>query len=147
MNRRTRITFLLVMLSLLSIVAAGCSVGGGKAARTPELAVIHEEEFGGVYITLTIDDFNSSGFAFGDSIDIVFANFRNVRAGDIRPDLLYRSASPCDNQHNRAKYVNDLMEEAGIGFILNLADTDEKIEDYIAADYGSGEFRGKLANG
>ena len=36
--------------------------------------------------------------------------------------IVYRSASPCDNQHNRAGYVDQLMENAGVQFILNLAD-------------------------
>ena len=38
---------------------------------------------------------------------------------------------PCDNQHNRAPYVDSLISEAKIGFILDLADSNEKIENYI----------------
>ena len=37
-------------------------------------AIIHEEEFGGVYITRTIDEFNSLGFNYGDSVDVIFSN-------------------------------------------------------------------------
>ena len=66
--------------------------------------------------------------------DEVFANFREVTAGDILPGTLYRSASPCDNQHNRAPYVDELAEQAQIGFILDLADNDEKIQKYFAKD-------------
>ena len=32
------------------------------------------EEFGGVYIEITIDKFNEVGFAYGDSVDVVFSN-------------------------------------------------------------------------
>ena len=184
------------------------------------LAVMHEEEFGGVYLDLTIEEFNSLGFAYGDSVtirfsngyelqgipyyngfyaqngdailvaypgyphikaciqtgddlwmiaglkeddtaevmlavqgeyldiqtarnihyeddrtlfasDSVFANFRSIIAGDIQENYLYRSASPCDNQHNRAPYVDRLAAEAGVKYIVDLADDDAKIQGYL----------------
>ena len=194
------------------------------------ISLIHELEFGGVYLTKTIDEFNKIGYAYGDSVDIAFsngflledlpyyngyyvdagtpllvgypgydyikaainygddmwevahlsegdtgtitlhekakyldiqnasdihyyderekyssdeefANFRNVRVGNIKEGVLYRSASPCDNKHNRASYTDRLMEQAGVRFILNLADTKEKIDGYIAApDFNSPYF-------
>ena len=73
--------------------------------------------------------------------DEVFANFRNVQVGNLKPGILYRSASPCDNQHNRAAYTDALIEEAGIAFILNLADDHDKIEGYrTAGDFNSPYF-------
>ena len=66
--------------------------------------------------------------------DAVFANFRNFQMGKIKENILYRSASPCDNQHNRASYVDALIKEAGVQFILNLSDNDVKINRYMAAD-------------
>ncbi|MBR2262927.1 MAG: hypothetical protein IJ917_01050, partial [Firmicutes bacterium] len=184
-------------------------------------AVMHEEEFGGIYIDCTIEDFNALGFRYGDSVDISFsngytlkdipyyngyyttngqpllvaypgypfikaginngddlwvvaglseedtveivlheagkyadiqdardihysddrtkfesdvefANFRNVAVGQIRAGVLYRAASPCDDQHNRAPYVDALIKEAGVQYIVNLADTEVKIERYMA---------------
>jgi len=243
--------------------------------RIEDVAIEHEPEFGGVYIAMTIDDFNNLGFVYGDSVDVVFsngykledipyyngyyvdagqpllvaypgydyikaavnygedlwdtgnlqavnpvntlwmkldlkehdtasvilrergkyadiqeasdihyydererypsdtvfANFRNIHMGQIRENILYRSASPCDNQHNRASYVNDLIEAANVRCILNLSDNDVKIERYINADdfaspyflslyeagnvipialnmnYLSDEFAGKIAAG
>ena len=231
--------------------------------RAPELvstAVMHELEFGGVYLDMTIDDFNALGFEYGDSVtvtfsngyelqdlpyyngyytvtgnpllvaypgypyikvcinngddlwkiagldenmtaavrlreagryadiqdardihdrddrdefpsDEVFANFRAVRVSGLAENVLYRSASPCDNQHNRAPYVDALCKDAGIGYILNLADNADKITGYIAKDgfsspyflslyedgkvdpiglnmnYGSADFRAKLTAG
>ena len=103
--------------------------------------------------------------------DAAFANFRNVAVGNIPAGRLYRSASPCDNQHNRAPYVDALMKEAGVGFILNLSDNEEKLQGYMAdpafaspyflslyeegavlpialnMNYGSREFREKIAEG
>ncbi len=238
----------------------GCSTIENEEIKTSDRAVIHEEEFGGVYIDLTIEEFNSLGFEFGDSIDISFSNgyklhdipyyngyyarkgdpmlvgypgypyvdaaivnggslwelsglmdgdraeiklvkkakyrdiqeardihyeddrslypddatFANFRCTDtegIRKNTLYRSASPCDNQHNRAGYTDRLAEDVQIRYILDLADNDEKIRGYIAqegfdspyflslyenknviplalsADYGSDPFRKSLAEG
>ena len=68
------------------------------------------------------------------SSDEVFANFRALRGGDLKENVLYRSASPCDNQHNRAKYVDRLMARVGIDYVINLADTDQKIQGYMTRD-------------
>jgi hypothetical protein len=223
------------MLSILVIVLAllfalpGCVSRPADEGTPPQeiavkdLAIIHEPEFGGVYIKMTIEDFNALGFAYGDGVtlafsngytleglpyyngyytqnghplliaypgydyvkaainngddlwevaglaetdtasvtleksgafadiqsardihytderanydsDAIFANFRSVRAGRILPDTLFRSASPCDNQHKRATFVSALSEQAGIKYIVDLADTEEKIEGYIAAE-------------
>lgn len=232
----------------------------GPKTTVSDLNVIHESEFGGVYLSMPIDEFNDAGFAYGDSVKIVFsndyvledipyyngfytqvgeplliaypgyayikaqinsgddlwevaeledgmtaeisvvtpgkyaniqdardihyeddrgkfesdeqfANFRNVVVGDITEGVLYRSASPCDNQHNRATYVNSLIEEIGVKSILDLADNNEKIQGYISEEgfdcdyflslyetsnvipvalnmnFGSEEFKTKLADG
>ncbi len=103
--------------------------------------------------------------------DVVFANFRAVQAGRLAEGALCRSASPCDNQHNRAPYVDALIREAGVNAVLDLADTPEKIAGYMAKDdfaspyfktlqesgrvfplalntnFGSEEFRAKAAAG
>ena len=103
--------------------------------------------------------------------DEIFANFRAVQAGQIRPDRLFRSASPCDNRHGRAAYADKLLGEAEVQWILNLSDDEEKIADCMEADdfaspnfkalydgakvrpialnmnLGSADFREKLAKG
>ena len=66
--------------------------------------------------------------------DAMFANFRSMNLGKLKKDILYRSASPCDNQYNRAPYVDALIKEAGVKTILDLADNEVKIEKYIARD-------------
>ena len=66
--------------------------------------------------------------------DAMFANFRSMNMGKLKRDVIYRSASPCDNQHNRAPYVDALIREAGVKTILDLADNEVKIEKYIARD-------------
>ena len=246
----------LLVAAAVSVLLCAC----GNTLRVTDRKVMHETEFGGVYVDLTIDEFNALGFAFGDSVDVtfsngytledipyyngyynrngealivgypgyphieicvnngdplwetagldegdtvtirrakkgafldtqtardihyqddrsayasdvIFANFRAVEAGNIAPGRLCRSASPCDNQHNRAGYVDALMKEAGVAIILDLADNEEKIARYIGAgdfdspyflslyeggddvplamntNYGSEEFRENLATG
>ncbi len=62
--------------------------------------------------------------------DAEFANFREIEGGSVADDMFYRSASPCNDQYNRASCIDDMIEEYNIGYVLNLADTDEKYEDY-----------------
>ena len=64
-----------------------------------------------------------------------------MTAGDIAAGTLYRSASPCDNQHNRAPYVDALLGEAGVKTILDLADSDGKLAGYLRGeDFASPHF-------
>lgn len=62
--------------------------------------------------------------------DISFSNFRVMNIGNLRKDYFYRSASPCDNQHKRAKYANRLAEEYGIKFALNLSDDEKRYKTH-----------------
>lgn len=262
-----KVSAIILCIACIAMLFCSCSKRGEE--YVPALAdcgIIHEPEFGGVYIKKTIDEFNELGFEYGDSVDVsfsngyiledipyyngyytengfpllvaypgydyikaavnngddlwdiaglpltdspdgndtatvtlnergkyldiqnardihyeddrdlfesdeVFANFRSVSAGSISANTLYRSASPCDNQHNRATYVNDLIEAAGVQCIVNLADNDEKIQGYLGREdfncpyflslyengkvillalntnYSSEEFRSKLATG
>ena len=189
-NHPTRLRIVSLILCIC-MIAAGLAACGEKKPTVPELKgakLSHEPEFGGVYIELSIEEFNKLGFNYGDSVDIsfsngvtleglpyyngyytlngqpllvaypgypyikacinsgadlwtvsglsdtdtadvklntagafldiqqardihyqddrskfptdaVFANFRNIKAGNIKEGRIYRSASPCDNQH------------------------------------------------
>ncbi|MBR5409070.1 MAG: tyrosine-protein phosphatase [Clostridia bacterium] len=228
---------LLLALCLLAGAIAGCGAEEEKDLSVTGRAITHELEFGGVYIDLSIDDFNALGFSYGDGVtvtfsngyklenvpyyngyytqtgepllvaypgypyikacinngddlwtvaglgegdtadislaeagafaaiqnardihykddrelfasDEVFANFRSVKATGIGENKLFRSASPCDNQHSRAPYVDALIKAAGVGCVLNLSDNDEKIAGYLAKeDYNSPYFRSLYENG
>lgn len=226
------IAFILVTVIVMSFV--GCSNNETNNAGLTELTVsdlgvMHETEFGGVYVDVTIDGFNALGFEFGDSVNVtfsngyqlddlpyyngyyvktgeplvigypgyphikvcinngndlwvlagvdenttaeislneqgkykdtqeardlhyeddrekfvsdeVFANFRSIQVSTMKDNLVYRSASACDNQHNRATYVNALIEQAGVNYIINLADDEEKINGYIADENFSCDY-------
>ena len=67
--------------------------------------------------------------------DQIFANERVVNIGNLAKNRLYRSASPFDNQANRAQYASTLMEQNGIGTVLNLSDTEAKILSYDLPPY------------
>ncbi len=65
---------------MLTALFAGCgkkeNVDEVIPVTTGEIGVVRDEEFGNVYIDLTIEEFNNLGFAFGDSVNIVFDNGR-----------------------------------------------------------------------
>ena len=60
--------------------------------------------------------------------DEEFANFRDVRTGNIKPGRLYRGASPIDNRRNRASIVDSLIERHHIAYDIDLADKRETID-------------------
>ena len=227
----------LIFSGILLFTGCGRATESADGASGPGIikldkcAIIHEPEFGGIYIKKTIEDFNDLGFEFGDSVtlefsngysieslpyfngyytkpgeallvgypgydyikaaisngsdlwdiaelsdkdtavitleekgkyidiqnardlhysddrddyenDAVFANFRSVKCTGIREGMLYRSASPCDNQHGRAPYVDKLIREKGVVYILDLADDNDKINGYISSgDFDSPYFK------
>ena len=224
-----------IVLSLVFVVGCGGDDQKSGVAELKECGTIHEPEFGGIYIKCTIDDFNSLGFFYGDSVtvafsngyvlsdlpyyngyytktgeplliaypgydyikaainngddlwnvarlddavtatvtlnesgkyldiqeardihyfddrslyasDEVFANFRALKGGELKENLLFRSASPCDNQHKRAQYVDKLIKKAGVKHVIDLADTDVKIQGYMAKDDFSSEYFATLYN-
>ncbi len=70
--------------------------------------------------------------------DAVFANFRPLSGGNIKKNVFYRSATPVSNVRNRAAYVNTMMAEVGIGFVLDLSDTNAEVEAYLAENKEQG---------
>ena len=69
---------ILLTLCAAAMLFSGCRKNGEKVT-TGEIGVVRDEEFGNVYIELTIDGFNALGFAFGDSIDVVFDNGKELK--------------------------------------------------------------------
>ena len=74
------------------------------------------------------------------SDDASFANFRAVTAGRIGNGKLYRTASPINNENGRADYADDLIESVGVTTILNLADSDEDVDGYLADSNCDSEY-------
>ena len=82
------------------------------------------------------------------SSDVVFANFRNVKLGNIKEGILYRGASSIDNSYGRAKYVDKLISEVGVKFDVDLTDNDDKIKRHFAKkDFASNYFKSLYESG
>ena len=80
--------------------------------------------------------------------DEIFANFRAVKAGEIAEGKLYRSASPINNENNRAAIANSLVEAALVKSVMNMGDTAEEIAAYAAAeDFNSAYYKGLCDGG
>ncbi len=76
------------------------------------------------------------------SSDEVFANFRNVKVGNLKDNILYRGASPIDNHHKRAKYANDLIKSVGIKYDVDLSDDENDLKKHFeASDFKSDYFK------
>lgn len=80
--------------------------------------------------------------------DEVFANFRNVKVGNIKEGILYRGASSIDNSMGRAKYVDKLISEVGVNFDVDLTDNDDKIKRHFSKkDFASYYFKSLYDSG
>ena len=59
-----------IILSVFSINA--CNKQDKKVAKLENCSIHHDDEFGGAYINIGIQEFNDLGFAYGDSVNLVF---------------------------------------------------------------------------
>ena len=76
----------------------------------------------------------------GVSQEAVYGNFRNVQAGTIGKNNLFRSQHPA-NGSKRSYYANDLAELEGIQTVLNLSDTEGELKKYFRKeDLGSSYY-------
>ena len=66
--------------------------------------------------------------------DEMFANFRAISGGNLKENLIYRGASPVNNETNRASYVDALLEKNGINCVLDLADSQDNMDKYLASE-------------
>ena len=205
--------------------------GNDKNVVISDVGIFKDEEFGGIFFNIKIDDFKKMGFELGDSVDIEFsngyklediphyngyyaktgdvmlisypsygfvkvcicngdnlwgkvnvktndtakikvrekskysntqkafnlvhnnnrndyksdeefANFRNVKLGKLKDNILYRGASPINNIKGKAKYVDKLIDKAGVKYIIDLADIKSDIEKFInKSDFDSPYFK------
>ena len=73
--------------------------------------------------------------------DVQFTNFRALTGGRLKADFLFRGASPVDNSRNRAPFTDRLLDENAVRFVIDLADSEEDIAGYMAAeDFASDYF-------
>ena len=62
--------------------------------------------------------------------EVQYANFRNVRAGKIGRNILYRSQHPANGSY-RSQFANKLAKQKGVRTVINLCDTKGAVEGYF----------------
>ena len=67
--------FSFIIIFLLIFITSACN---NNKLEFLNYDIIHELEFGGVYIKVTIDEFNEKGFSYGDSVNVEFSNSYKV---------------------------------------------------------------------
>ena len=67
--------------------------------------------------------------------DAEYANARAAKGGRIASGVLHRSSSPFSNGSNRAYEVSTYLDDNGVKTVLNLADTEEKMQSYEMPPY------------
>lgn len=82
-----------------------------------------------------LDVENTLGMQYSDNredfrSDVEFANAREVTVTGMAGGVLYRSASPFDNAHNRAPYVSAYLQANGVKTALDLTDNADIIGKY-----------------
>ncbi len=76
--------------------------------------------------------------------DEQFCNFRSLQGGKLKEHFLYRGTTPVNNRNGRAAYTDMLLKENNIALILDLADNEEDMQFYLAADDFSSDYTKNL---
>ena len=78
----------------------------------------------------------------GDTVDEVFANFRPMNIGKMKKNFVYRGASPINNVYKRASVTDRLISKNNINYIVDLADSNQAIENFCKQeDFNSPYFK------
>ena len=70
--------------------------------------------------------------------DEIFANYRSCAGGQLGQGVVFRGASPIDDEYNRAAYVSRFIQRDGISFVLDISDTPETMAAFIDECHSSG---------
>ena len=76
------------------------------------------------------------------STDAQFANARTVSVTGIPLGRLHRSTTPFSDEIGRSSYVSDYLSEQGVVTVLNLTDTEEKMQSYNMPSYSHSLWEG-----
>ena len=72
---------LIKWIALSFVLLLGLASCNTSRLEFKDIDIIHEPEFGGVYIKVTIGEFNNKGFSYGDSVNVEFSN--NYKVEDL----------------------------------------------------------------
>ena len=105
---------------------------------------VRMKEKGGCYQVQTAMSmkYSNDRSYYTDITDAEFANARAVTAGNIASGVLHRCSTPFTNLTNRAFYVSEYLESQKVATVLNLADTEEKMQTYDMPAYSRTLWKG-----
>ncbi|MBQ3459360.1 MAG: tyrosine-protein phosphatase [Solobacterium sp.] len=99
---------------------------GLKESDTVSITLVDAGRYGAIQ---EARDMQSDDIRENYESDEIFANFRPIRGGSLKENLIYRASSPVDDTYNRASYADRLSEKNGIRLIVNLSDSEETLAD------------------
>ena len=114
----------------ISVAAIGCSLNKTANIQENEKVVIELAEKGKYkkeYEAYNIS--NGISRLEGQTVE-EFMNAREITAGQIQSNRLYRSPSPFDEKFGRVEMIGEYLKEHQINVILDMADTEEKLNSY-----------------
>ena len=139
------------LLAVSTISACQKNNSSSKAIKEPILencSIYRDEEFGGAYIRIPIQNFNDIGFQFGDSVDLSFSN--GFKAEDIGyysgyyvpagQELLvgykgYESIKYCINYGEDVYTKNNFDKDTRVTITLNEAQKYKQVEETLSIVY------------
>lgn len=107
-----------------------CEQYGVQVGDTLEIRMVQKEGMLPMQEICSLQ-YNCDRASYAD--DATFANFRMVTAGRIGNNKLFRSASPINDEFQRAACASGFITDAGVATVLNLADSREEILEHFAS--------------
>ena len=138
-----------IVLSVFSFTA--CNKKQEQPKKLENCAIHHDDEFGGAYINVSINEFNKLGFEFGDSVDLTFiTDKKQVKFEDIGyysgyyvpagQELVvgykgYSNIKFCINYGEDIYAKNEFSEDTKATITINESGKYKNIEDALSISY------------
>lgn len=136
------------LVAITSFSLCGCNNNSNKQPILENNAIHRDDEFGGAYIDISIDNFNKLGFKYGDSLNLTFSN--NVKCEDIGyysgyyvpagQELVvaypgYPYIKYCINYGDDVYTMNNFDENTKVTITVNQAGKYKDIEETLCIKY------------
>ena len=114
----------------ICIAGIGCSFNSTAGIQNGEEVTISLEKKERYKDEFEAYNINNAAIQAEGQSDEAFRNAREITAGQIRENRLYRGSSPFDQKYGRVELMDRYLKEKDIKCVLDLADTREKLEAY-----------------
>lgn len=78
MNKKVLVVLIVALFAIILLIASISIVitnlKNNSVLKLKDANIKHDEKFGGIYVDISIEDFNALGFEFGDSVNIKLSN-------------------------------------------------------------------------